>query len=162
MPRAPGPKNPVIPAEILSREQAMFRDRVAGKSVYDIAAEFGVSPDEAQRIISSQCTSITARLKLHAVELELERLDDLTRTYHPKAKAGDSQAAAICLRLQEQRAQLLGLHSPVRFDVVQAKAEAEPHQSGHDKIRAAIERIAREGRSRQSPPSEEPPASGTP
>jgi len=78
-------------------------------------------------------------LKLHAVELELERLDDLTRTYHPKAKAGDAQAAAICLRLQEQRARLLGLRGPMRADV-RAKAEALPHQSGHDRIRAAVER----------------------
>jgi hypothetical protein len=42
MPRARGPKQPIMisaPPEVLSRAQEMYRDRLEGKSVRDIAHE---------------------------------------------------------------------------------------------------------------------------
>jgi hypothetical protein len=72
----------------------MYLDRLAGKSVRSIAEEFGISPTEAQAIISAQCTPVDTQLKLHTVELELERLDQLAATFHPKAIAGCASSAA--------------------------------------------------------------------
>src|SRR5262249_16743584 len=38
-------------------------------------AEFGCDLEEVQNIVAGMCTSITTRMKLHTIELELERLD---------------------------------------------------------------------------------------
>ena len=74
MPRAMGPKQPIVISvpEIITRERAMYLDRLNGKSIRSIAEAFGISPTEAQAIISSQCTPVDVQLKLHTVELELE------------------------------------------------------------------------------------------
>ena len=74
-----GPKKPIVISvpEIITRERAMYLDRLAGKSVRAIAEEYGISPTEARRS-SSQCTPVDVQLKLHTVELELARIDALS------------------------------------------------------------------------------------
>jgi hypothetical protein len=143
MPRAKGPKQPVssLP-EVITREEAMLRERLAGKPIRRIAAEFGCSAEEAQGIIVGMCTSVTTQMKLHTVELELERLDELVRAFHAKALQGDAPSAAVLLRVQERRAMLLGTDSPLKVDAVQVHAEAAPHQSSIDRIMAAMQRLA--------------------
>ena len=143
-------------AEVLTRDEAMFRERLAGKSIRSIAAEFGCDPIMAQDTIARMCQSVTTQMKLHAVELELERLDELTAAFHEKAKAGDVQCAAIVLRVSERRAALLGIDSPLRIDAVQARAEAEPTQSSFNKIHEAILRVARGGSAALPGNGEEP------
>jgi hypothetical protein len=144
MSRAKGPKQPIVISapEIITRERAMYLDRLAGKSVRSIAEAFGISATEAQAIISSQCVPIDTQLKLHTVELELGRLDQLASVFHPKAMAGDAQAAALVLRIQERRSALLGTDTPLRIDAVQVRAEAAPQPSGVDRIMEALGRLA--------------------
>ena len=78
----------------------MYLDRLAGKSIRVIAEEFGISTTEAQAIISAQCTPVDTQLKLHTVELELARLDELASVYHPKAVKGCISSAVLLLRIQ--------------------------------------------------------------
>ena len=92
MPRARGPKQPASNVEILTREEQMFRQRLAGVPVRRIAAEHGCSVEEAQNIIAGLCTSVTAQGRLHSLELELERVDVLQEVFFTKAKAGDPNA----------------------------------------------------------------------
>jgi hypothetical protein len=126
MPRARGPKQPITVSvpEIITRERAMFLDRVAGKSVRSIAEEFGISPAEAQAIISSQCTPVDVQLKLHTVELELARIDALSAVYYPFAQKGNLAACATWIRLQERRAAYLGTETPLKIETTMARAEA--------------------------------------
>jgi hypothetical protein len=165
MPRAKGPKQPVtisVP-EIITRERAMYLDRLAGKSVRAIAEAFGISPTEAQAVISSQCAPVTTQLKLHTVELELARLDELASVWHPKALAGCAQAAALVLKIQERRSCLLGTDTPLKIDAVQVRAAAMPQQpSSVDRIMEAIRRIAGKPELNDSDLPEEPspPADG--
>jgi hypothetical protein len=159
MPRARGPKQPIVISvpEVITRERAMYLDRLSGKSVRAIAEAFGISPTEAQAIISSQCTPVTLELRLHTIELELSRLDELANTFHPKALQGDVQAAALALKIQERRAALLGVDSPLRIDSAQARAAAVPQQpSSVDRIMVAIRRIAGKPEPNDSDLSEEP------
>jgi hypothetical protein len=145
MPRARGPKQPIAISvlEVITRERAMYLDRLAGKSVRAIAEAFGISATEAQAIIASQCTPVDTQLKLHTVELELARLDELASVFHPKAIAGDISAAALVLKIQERRSCLLGTDTPLKIDAVQVRAAALPQQpSSVDRIMAAIQRIA--------------------
>jgi hypothetical protein len=144
VPKARGLKNPpnhTVP-EIISPEQAMYLERVSGQSIKDIAHMFGRSPEAVQAIIDMQCPLVTTDLKIRTIGLELSRLDELHATFHPKAKAGDDRAAAIVLRIQERRAQMLGIDSPMRIDAVQVRAEAVPQPSGVDRIMEALNRLA--------------------
>jgi hypothetical protein len=143
MPRAKGPKQPIVISapEVITRERAIYLDRLAGKSIRVIAEEFGISTTEAQAIISAQCT-VDTQLKLHTVELELARLDDLSATFYPRALKGDTAAAALLLRIQERRSALRGTDTPLRIDAVQVRAEAVPQSSSIDCIMAALQRVA--------------------
>ena len=146
MPRAMGPKKPIAispPPEVITRERAMFLDRVRGKSVRAIAEEFGISPTECQAIISSQCQHVDMQLKLHTVELELARIDALSAVYYPLAQAGNQAACATWIRLQERRAAYLGTETPLRIESTMARAEAAPRSSGVDRIMEALNRIAK-------------------
>jgi hypothetical protein len=143
MPRARGPKQPASNVEILTREEQMFRQRLAGVPVRRIAAEHGCSVEEAQTIIAGLCTSVTAQGRLHSLELELERLDELQEVFHVKAKAGDPQCAAIVIRLQERRSALLGLDAPASYlNAVQLVNQTAPKESSVDKIMAALNRLS--------------------
>jgi hypothetical protein len=146
MPRRRGPRQSANGTpEVITREQAMFRQRLAGKSLRNIAADFGCELEEVQKIVAGMCTGITNRIKLHTIELELERLDELQAAFHEKAKAGDPQCAAIVLRIQERRAALLGLDTPTKIDAIQIAIATAPAPTGIERIRAAIERVARQG-----------------
>jgi hypothetical protein len=50
----------------------------------------------------------------------------------------------MCLKIEEQRADLLGTRAPtsVRIDPVQLMEQAQPQQTTTDRIRAALDRIA--------------------
>ena len=50
-------------------------------------------------------------------QLELERLDLLTRGLEPMASVGNPGAVNAYLRVMERRAKLLGLDAPVKTDV---------------------------------------------
>ena len=50
----------------------------------------------------------------------------------------------MCLKIEEQRADLLGTRAPasLRIDPVQLREQAEPQPTTTDRIRAALDRIA--------------------
>jgi hypothetical protein len=61
-------------------------------------------------------------MRLTALALDLERLDELQNVFYDDAMKGDAQAAAICLKVAERRSAYLGLDTPVRIDPVQLAA----------------------------------------
>jgi hypothetical protein len=143
MPRARGPKPTESNVEVLSREEQMFQARLSGVPIRRIAMEHGCTPEEAQNIISGMCTSVTAQGRLHSLELELERVDVLQEVFFTKAKAGDPQCAAIVIRLQEIRSNLLGLNAPVSYlNSVQLMTQPMQPENSTDKILAALNRLA--------------------
>ena len=69
-------------------------------------------------------------------ELELDRLDNLQRTYWQPAVAGNLRAADFVLRVIDKRAKLLGLDAPL-------KVQAEVVTYDGSDLDAEVERVAR-------------------
>jgi hypothetical protein len=63
---------------------------------------------------------------------------------HEDAINGDREAIAMCLKIEEQRADFLGTRAPasLRIDPVQLMEQAQPQQTSTDRIREALDRIA--------------------
>jgi hypothetical protein len=88
---------------------------VEGKSYAEIARQVGFSHrGSAHRAV----TKALAEREVHAVEalrqVELDRLDQLHRSYWSAAVDGDRYAAAMVLKVMDRRIRLLGLqdHKP--------------------------------------------------
>jgi orotate phosphoribosyltransferase len=93
---------------LVDREKAIFRARVAGNSIRDIAHEFHCSVAHVQAIVDRQCTPIDEHLRRHTLLIELERLDELEKVFAHKARNGDAQAAMLVLEIRDRRAAYLG------------------------------------------------------
>jgi hypothetical protein len=135
---------PTTIVEIVDVNMAMFRLRLAGKSTRMIARELHVAEDKVRETVEKMLTPVTPKLKANAVELALERFDQYQASQHQAAIEGDREAIAMCLKIEEQRADLLGTRAPaaVRIDPVQLREQAEPQKTTTDRIREALDRIA--------------------
>jgi hypothetical protein len=109
-----------------------------------IARELRVAEDKVRETVERMLTPVTPKLKANAVELALERFDQYQASQHQAAIKGDRDAIAMCLKIEEQRADLLGTRAPasLRIDPVQLREQAEPQPTTTDRIRAALDRIA--------------------
>jgi hypothetical protein len=141
----------------------MFRARLCGEPLRLIAKRFGVSVSAVERAVYERCTVITPENRQHALRVEIERLDRLWSVFDERAQEGSEAAAAICLRISERRSSMWGLdsHSPVQPLLLVEATRAAP--SSVDRIRAAIERVARSPSSsgNGSAPDEEPSGTAT-
>jgi hypothetical protein len=135
---------PTTIVEIVDVDTAMFQLRLAGKSTRAIARELRVAEDKVRDTVERMLTPITPKLKATAVELALERFDQYQASQHQAAIEGDRDAIAMCLKIEEQRADLLGTRAPtgVRIDPVQLMEQAKPQLTTTDRIREALDRIA--------------------
>jgi hypothetical protein len=141
--------NPGIPTtivEIVDVDLAMFRLRLAGKSTRAIARELRVAEDKVRETVEKMLTPVTPRMKATALELALERFDQYQASQHQAAINGDREAIAMCLKIEEQRADLLGTRAPsaVRIDPVQLMEQAQPPKTSTKRIMEAIDRIRAE------------------
>lgn len=85
--------------------------RRAGVRVDAIAERLRVSPRTVQAWLREAIAAIPREEAEELRRLELDRLDGLFFAHYRAALAGDSQAAATCLRVMERRARLLNLDS---------------------------------------------------
>jgi hypothetical protein len=122
------------------RDRAAFRLRLNGVPVRTIADQLKCTIGEIEGSLTRMCGGVTPTLRARTVEIELERLDDLTQVYFTKARTGDVDACAMVLRLMDHRAKMLGLYiQPRAFGSDEARPEGT---STHDKIRAALDNLA--------------------
>ena len=61
---------------------------------------------------------LSGKHQRRALMLQLARLDELIEVFHPKALGGDPICGALCVKIEERRATLLGLNPPVSHAVV--------------------------------------------
>lgn len=119
---APGLPSPYVevPPDASADEKlaAAGRMRANGLSWREIGAHLGYDPATARvdyrRWLSATAARIDADSRLEALELELERYDELTKVYMPAALAGHLKAAETVLKISAMRAKVLdfeGLHS---------------------------------------------------
>jgi len=94
------------------RQTAFMKARLEGKSFEEIGAQFGVSTQRAFKIVKDESALLNrkrAETAEECIRLELSRLDEMFKPLWAKAKKGDMQAQASCLRIMERRSKLLGL-----------------------------------------------------
>jgi hypothetical protein len=88
---------------------------------------------------------VSAADRLQRFREDDEALAELAEIVHKRALAEGEHANAaghLDLRLRERRAAMWGYDSPVRFDMVMMGQSERP--SGHERIRAAIQRLVDE------------------
>jgi hypothetical protein len=123
------------------RDRQAFRLRLNGVPVRAIADQLKCPPSEIEASLIRMCGGVTPSLRARTVEIELERLDDLTQVYFGKARTGDYDACALVLRLMERRSRMLGLDIQPRGE--SALNESRPQATSTvDKIMAAIDNLA--------------------
>jgi Zn-dependent oligopeptidase len=117
----------------------------------DIAKQLGVKENQVRETVQRLLMPITPQLKLSAVQEALERFDLYQASQHDAAVKGDREAIAMCLKIEEQRAELLGTRAPttLRLDPVRLVEQAQPQQTTTDRILEALDRIAKEPRSEE-------------
>jgi len=140
-------------------EDAILELRLGGASVKSIARRFRISIEQVNDTLDGMFEQLSDRGRLRATNLELARLDEMVGKFREKALEGCPISANLLVRLSERRAALAGLdHRQV--DPVMLSLSVHPPVSSTDRIREAIERIARGSGS--APPEPETNGGGSP
>ena len=85
--------------------------RLQGRSYKAIGEAMKIHPSTAQDYVIHCMRDFVPRDKAEAVlQLELERLDQMQASVYEHAASGDIAAIEVCLKIQNQRAKLLGLY----------------------------------------------------
>jgi len=124
-----------------ARDDFILQERLSGRSVRSISKELHCTTAEVDQALDRVLPKIDNNAKLRIIALDLDRLDQLLKTFFTRAmEKVDAQAGLLVVKILERKAALLGLDSPQKLDIVQVQAQKEP--SGHDKIKEAIMRLA--------------------
>lgn len=121
-------KNESEQIKIAERRARALELRKAGFSYRKIAEKLSVSHVQARADIEAELKLLAEELHESADELrqiELERLDMLTRGLEPFAAVGETKAVNSFIKVMERRAKLLGLDAPIRTDVTSGGEKLE-------------------------------------
>lgn len=115
-PEAPAPRFNDILAdrgqELTAAALEAWEARISGVPIVDIAHGLNVSINLAKQLIREVHEAIRDDLKDSLElnrQLDLERVDGLLQTYYPRARAGDTDSAAITIRALQHRSKLTGI-----------------------------------------------------
>jgi hypothetical protein len=73
--------------------------------------------------------------------IELQRLDELHRVFHKHAvETQDPASGALCVKISERKACLLGLNAPVRLDAMQL-TDQQLQKTSIERIREVIDQL---------------------
>lgn len=93
--------------------------RIAGTEYRKIAAQLGVSLSRAHGLVHEEMARVAELNRGKAEELreiESAKLDAIERDMRPRSERGDTQAAAVLVRVVAQRAKLYGLEAPTKVE----------------------------------------------
>ena len=100
------------------REERAVELRLKGKTFQQIANDLGYeSRVSAYKAVMAAIKLSMREPALELVEITLQRLDALIAAVWVKAMAGDIQAVLAVLRIEKQRADILGLNAPKELDI---------------------------------------------
>jgi hypothetical protein len=125
-----------------ARDEQIYEEWSAGKTLRVLAREFEVSVMEVERGIDRCLPPFTTQNQMRAYKRELQKLEDIGAKYHALAMANDTNTefAHIYARINERRCAMSGWSSiNVRLDPFAAQVKEQPSQ--HEKIRDAIFRL---------------------
>jgi hypothetical protein len=129
-------------ADRFETDRKAFRLRLNGVPERQIAETLGyASAEEVGHAVARMSGGVNPTMVRRALATDLDRLDDLNQVFYQKARGGDHEAAALCIRFMDRRAKFLGLDVQPRGE--SALNAAMPEQvSSTDKIMAALDRLA--------------------
>src|SRR4051794_14761087 len=84
-------------------EDRVWAARLHGASVRSICKTFALTPTQVHAICLQRSPEIDHQRRRRELSLELDRLDQLQRTFFSRAVAGDIPSALLCLRISERR-----------------------------------------------------------
>jgi len=123
-----------------NRDGAILEQRIIGKSVVAIAEQYRCTTSDVDAAIDRRLNyDLNNDMRLRAIKLDVARLEGLMQPFFERAtKDWDVQAGALCVKILERRALLLGLDQPVqsRVDVYQIPSPTSP--SSYQKITDAL------------------------
>jgi transposase-like protein len=109
----------------IDRTRQAFEMRKAGMHYRDIAAKLGVSVGSVHNWVKEWSEEYTLQTEEHFQSIRSEslaRLDTALTAIWPQVRKGDQGAVAAMLKIEAQRAKLLGLDAPTKIDA-DVKAE---------------------------------------
>lgn len=122
--------------------EAIIQARIRGWPVRTIARQLGCSiADVMDALDRHAAMTLTSKLRTHTLALELDRLDEMQRTFDKQAREGDVASAALVLKIIERRQIMLGLAAPPRVDPQLIELQIKPAETSTERIRAAIDRL---------------------
>jgi hypothetical protein len=129
-------------AERFERDRKAFRLRLNGVPERQIAETLGYhDAGEVASAVARMSGGVNPSMRQRALAIDLDRLDDLMQIYYQKARQGDHESGALCVRFMDRRAKYLGLDIQPRGET--ALNDAMPAQaSSTDRIMAALDRLA--------------------
>ena len=133
--------------------EAIIADAVNGETSMAIARRHGCTLKDVHEILDEHAAEVlTPHNRARVLSIELQRLDELHRIFHKHAvETQDPTSGALCVKISERKASLLGLNAPIRLDATQL-VDQQLQKSSTEKIRVLIDRIR--GKTQQdAPPS---------
>jgi hypothetical protein len=94
--------------------------RIGGMEYRKIAATLGVALSQAHRLVSEAMAAVAELNRGKAEELreiEAAKLDAIERDMRPRSERGDTNAAAVLVRVVAQRAKLYGLEAAQKHEI---------------------------------------------
>jgi hypothetical protein len=128
-----------------ARDDFILQERLSGRSARSISKELRCTTTEVDEALDRVLPKIDNTAKLRIIALDLDRLDQLLKTFFARAiEKVDAQAGLLVVKILERKAALLGLDSPQRLDVVQVQQQ---QPSRFDRLYARMMEIRNEARS---------------
>lgn len=113
------------PQQKVDKTRQAWDLRLSGHTYKEISIALGISIETAHRWInewSEEYKLQTAESQQSARSDSIARLDDALKAINAKVQAGDTDAINTMLKIEAQRAKLLGLEAPTK---VEAEVKAE-------------------------------------
>ncbi|WP_367134443.1 MULTISPECIES: hypothetical protein [Streptomyces] len=128
-------------AATAERRAKAIRLRLAGLDFDTIAdqlgyASRGAATKDVIRALEKRVAEVSQQVEVLR-QLRLQRLDHLHAAYWPEALQGNSKAAEIVLKIDQQRAKLEGTDAPQRVEVLSIDAIDEQIRLLTDQLTAA-------------------------
>ena len=126
----------------------MDHDELINKRVHAIARAHDCRIDDVHAALDRHPIELNRdRFLKRTLALELMRLDQLEMAFESKAiRDRDVAAGVLMVKIAERRATLLGLNPPLGHAVHVVQHEPREALTSTDKIRAAIDRIQKNGK----------------
>src|SRR5262245_30075939 len=127
------------------RDDFILQATLDGHSARSLSKQLRCTVGEIHAVLDRVLPMIDNEERMRHIALDLQRLDQLLAVFLERAiKDKDQPSGMLCVKILERKAALLGLDQPTKLDVISITPKQTPDSV--DRIREAIERVAREGR----------------